>query len=91
LATISRSGSRIYRLYFLSCKGDRQWQDRSFRSSTSLHFEVCAVFWPSSVHFPTPLHARLSRGRFRTDGRTDDQTMAAGASVTVRPFLGYMG
>jgi hypothetical protein len=24
----------------------------------------------------------LSRGRFRTDGRTDDRTMAAGASVT---------
>jgi hypothetical protein len=24
----------------------------------------------------------LLRGRFQTDGRTDDQTMAAGASVT---------
>jgi hypothetical protein len=27
------------------------WRDRSFRFSTSLHFEVCAVFWPSPVHF----------------------------------------
>jgi hypothetical protein len=28
------------------------------------------------------LETGLSRGRFRTDGRTDDRTMAAGASVT---------
>jgi hypothetical protein len=28
------------------------------------------------------IEAGLSRGRFRTDGRTDNQTMAAGASVT---------
>jgi hypothetical protein len=27
-------------------------------------------------------HTGLSRGSFRTDGRTDDRTMAAGASVT---------
>jgi hypothetical protein len=29
-----------------------------------------------------PLSSRLSRGRFQTDGQTDDRTMAAGASVT---------
>jgi hypothetical protein len=34
---------------------------------------------PRSPRAPPPW---LSRGRFQTDGRTDDRTMAAGASVT---------
>jgi hypothetical protein len=51
LATISCLGSRVYHLYFLSCEGERPWRDRSFRFSTSLHFEVCAAFWPSPVYF----------------------------------------
>jgi hypothetical protein len=40
-----------------------------------------SVAWTLSTHAETCI-AGLSRGRFQTDGRTDDRTMAAGASVT---------
>jgi hypothetical protein len=37
---------------------------------------------PRALYRGKDIQPRLSRGRFQTDGRTDNRTMAAGASVT---------
>jgi hypothetical protein len=38
-------------IFFLAREIGHGQRDSSFRFSTSLHFEVCAAFWPSPVHF----------------------------------------